>query len=163
MSEPGHASASDVQQHAEEAIRAALSEKLGVPLAPGSRQLAEGARVDVDAVSPDWSIVAEIFARHGRLKGGQQKKVASDTLKLITIRRHVPEGARLVLAFADHEAAAYAQGGGWFAHALRAWDVHIEVVAIPEELRERIRAAQHRQRMVNADDVADDVALDDGT
>lgn len=158
--QPGHGSASDVQQRAEEAIRAALSAKLRVPLAPRSRQLAVGARVDVDAASADWSIVAEIFARQGRLKGGQQKKVASDMLKLITIRPDLPAGARLIVAFADEEAAAYTQTG-WFAHALRVWDVRVEVVAIDEELRDKIRAAQHRQRMVNATDVADDIVLDE--
>lgn len=63
------------------------------------------------------------------LKAGQQKKVAIDTLKLITIRRERPE-TRLVLTFADEAAAAYAQGNGWLAQALRSWEVDVVVVAI---------------------------------
>jgi hypothetical protein len=37
--------------------------------------------------------------------------------------------------------------------------VDVEVVDIPQELRDEILAAQKGQRMVNADEVADDVDL----
>jgi hypothetical protein len=95
----------------------------------------------------------EIFARQGDLKGGQQKKVAIDTLKLITIRRERSE-AKLHIAFADQEASLYATGGGWVAQALRTWKVEVVVIDIPPELRDEIRAAQEGQRMVNPDERA---------
>src|SRR4051794_20387603 len=100
--------------------------------------------------------MAEIFARQGELKGGQQKKVAIDTLKLITIRHERPE-TKLVIAFADAEASAFATSGRWVAQALRTWNVNVELVEIPTALRDEIRAAQRRQRMVNADEAAGDV------
>lgn len=59
--------------------------------------------VPVDAASSDNRVLAEIFARQGTLKGGQQKKVAIDTLKLITVRAEHPD-TRLVLCFADKAA-----------------------------------------------------------
>jgi hypothetical protein len=159
MASAGQDSNSEVQRRAEAVIRGRLAQTLNVPLEPRVITLAAGAPVHVDAVSPDGKQMAEIFARQGELKGGQQKKVAIDTLKLITIREEHPE-TELVLAFADKEAAAYATGGGWVAQALRTWNVSVEIVEIPQELRNEIRAAQGKQRMVNADETADDVALD---
>ncbi len=155
----GQDSNSEVQRHAEAVIRGRLAQTLKVRLEPRVIKLAAGAPVHVDAVSPDGKMMAEIFARQGQLKGGQQKKVAIDTLKLITIRQECPE-TELVIVFADKEASAYATGGGWVAHALRTWNVRVEIVEIPQELRNEIRAAQGKQRMVNADEAADDVALD---
>jgi hypothetical protein len=155
MSVP-HASDSSVQLRAEAVIREALSRAIGVALEPKRLTLQGGATVHVDAASADDTVIAEIFARQGPLKGGQQKKVAIDTLKLVTLRR-VHENARLVLAFADADAAHYATGGGWVAQALREWNVDVIVLAIPDELRNEIRAAQSTQKMVNVDEVVDDV------
>jgi hypothetical protein len=70
-----------------------------------------------------------------------------------------PETA-LMLAFADEEASAYATGGGWVAQALRTREVKVEVIDIPESLRDEILAAQKNQRMVNADEAAEDVTID---
>lgn len=157
---PGSTQASEsaVQLRAETAIREQLEHMLGTKLEPRTLRLAGGATVAVDAAASDNSLIAEIFARQGRLKPGQQKKVAIDAFKLVTIGREHPR-ADLVLVFADSAAAAYATGDGWLAYALRAWDVRVMVVEIDAGLRAEIRAAQHRQRMVNAGDVADDVAL----
>lgn len=80
-------------------------------------------------------------------------------LKLITIRHERPD-TKLVIAFADLEASAYATGSGWVAQALRTWEVEVVVVDIPQGLRDEICAAQKQQRMVNADEAADDVSLD---
>ena len=146
----GHVSDSLVQRRAEEVIRGLLAERLGVVLAPRIIKLKAGAPVQVDAASPDDRVLAEIFARQGTLKGGQQKKVAIDTLKLITVRKERP-GTELVLCFADQAAAAYATGAGWLAQALRTWEVRVEVVDISQELRDEILAAQRTQTMVNPD------------
>jgi hypothetical protein len=154
----GQVSDSAVQRRAEGVIRELLAERLKVQLDPKVIRLAAGAPVHVDAVSPDEKVFAEIFARQGELKGGQQKKVAIDTLKLITVRCERPD-VKLVLAFADANAAAYATGGGWVAQALRTWGVRVEILDIPQELRAEIQAAQKGQRMVNADDVSEDVSL----
>ena len=144
----GHISDSAIQRRAEAIIRDRLAERIGVPLAARTIKLAAGAPVQVDAASPDGKVLAEIFARQGELKGGQQKKVAIDTLKLITVRAEHPD-TRLVLCFADKAAAAYALGGGWVAQALRTWNVDVEVIEISAELRAEITAAQAGQTMVN--------------
>lgn len=155
----GHVNDSVIRRRAEAVIRDRLADRLGVPLAARTIKLAAGAPAQVDAASPDGKVLAEIFARQGELKGGQQKNVAIDTLKLITIRCEHHD-TRLVIAFADEEASRYATGGGWVAQALRTWNVDVEIIDIPQDLRDEILAAQQRQRMVNADDAADDVASD---
>ena len=153
---PLHASDSSVQTRAEAVIRDLLAQELGVTLEPTPLKLECGPTVKVDAAAPDNTVIAEIFARQGQLKGGQQKKVAIDALKLITLRR-VHQDARLILAFADEAASRYATAGGWVAQALREWNVEVKVLEIPDELRAEILAAQSTQKMVNADEAADDV------
>jgi hypothetical protein len=66
-------------------------------------------------VSEDESVLVEVFAHQGRLKGGQFHKVARDALKLITLARS-REASRLILAFGE-EAAACVIGRSWLAEA----------------------------------------------
>lgn len=147
----GHQSDSSIQSNAEAVIRDRLSERLGVALAPARIEMPGGAEVHVDAVAIDRSVFAEIFARQGKLKPGQQKKVAIDALKLITLGRTHPD-AKLVVAFCDPEASVYATGKGWLARALAEWQVQVTVLEVDEATRAAIRASQQRQVMVNPDD-----------
>ncbi len=139
---------SAVQRSAETVILAKVAEHFGTPLAPRTLTLKGGTRVQVDGAASDNSIFVEVFARQGALKGGQQKKVSQDALKLITIARAHPDG-RLVLAFADGEAAVYAAPGTWVSEALATWGVTVLVVEIDDQLRADIKDAQVRQIMVN--------------
>jgi hypothetical protein len=144
----GHASDSREQQLAEPLILAGVGIELGVDLGPRSLCLEHGARVDVDGVSSDESVLVEVFARQGRLKGGQFHKVARDALKLITLKRTRPT-AQLVLAFGDPDAAACVTGASWLAEALRVWSITVLVVALHDDVRAGLRAAQDRQVMVS--------------
>jgi len=152
-------SSSSVQSEAEGKIRRLLANELSVALDPVEVEVDDGAKVHVDAVSPDRTVFAEIFARQGKLKPGQQKKVAIDTLKLLAIQRQHP-GARLMLVFCDDEAAAYARGKGWLARALNAWGVEVRVIAIEKTLRDEILAAQGRQVMVNPNSDEDEATAE---
>ena len=148
ISVPLHESDSSVQQGAETAILAKVAEEFGTSLAPRTMTLEHGAPVQLDGVGADDSLFVEIFAHQGPVKGGQQKKVCQDALKLITIGRSYPD-AQLVLAFADQDAAAYATKGTWVSEALLIWGVKVVVVELDESLRNDIRRAQLRQVMVN--------------
>jgi len=152
-----HRSDSTVQREAEALIRALVEARLGQQLPSTKVILDNGGDVQVDGVAADESAFVEIFAHQGRLKGGQQRKVASDALKLITLSRSRPH-AKLYLAFADDEAAAYAKGGGWFAQAVAAWDIDVIVVRLGERDRASIRAAQMEQEMRNPDNEGEGVA-----
>ncbi len=143
-----HLSDAAIQRSAEAVILAKVAEHFGVDLSPKRLVFPSGAQVEIDGASSDDSILVEVFARQGALKGGQQRKVCQDALKLITLGRSYP-GARLVLAFADAAAAAYASRGTWVAEALKSWGVNVLVVEVEEAVRAEIRDAQLRQVMVN--------------
>jgi hypothetical protein len=144
-----HPSDSSVQVEAQAIIREKISTRLEVALAPATVTFATGATVQVNGAAPDESVLVEIFARQGRLKPGQQKKVALGAFKLITLRQSRPN-ARLILAFADAEAAAHVLGDGWLAQALTVWGVEVLVVDLDDEQRDKIRAAQILQDMRNS-------------
>lgn len=83
-------SSSHEQLAAERLIRDQVQTKLGgTRLEPASFTLSAGARVNVDGVSPGGSVLVEVFAHQGGLKGGQRHKIATDLLKLITIAKDV--------------------------------------------------------------------------
>lgn len=143
-----HLSDSTIQQQAEPLIRQKVSDHVNRTLTAETIKLDHGAPVQVDGVASDESVFVEIFAHQGPLKGGQRHKVATDALKLITIGRSRPD-ARLILAFADDAAAAFATKGTWMAEALSTWGVEVLVVTLDLDVREGIRAAQTQQVMVN--------------
>lgn len=158
-----HQSDSAVQREAEKAIVHALAARLNVPLKPGGTlQVGDGVNVRLDAVSEDGQVAVEAYARQGVLKGGQLKKIAQDVLKFALLRR-LPgfQSARLIVVFASEEARDSITG--WVRHAAEEFDVELEVVEISNEVRERIVAAQDRQKMVNIPvaDAVGDLTIDE--
>jgi hypothetical protein len=144
-----HQSDSLTQREVETLIIAGLSSKIRRKLAKRKLTLPGGAQVEVNGVSRDESILAEVFAHQGPLKGGQFGKVARDTLKLITLRRRRSK-ARVILAFADPVPAAQVSGGkSWLAEAINTWKVEVVVVKLDQAARNRLLASQKTQRMVN--------------
>lgn len=157
-----HLSSSAVQTAAEAQIVSALAEARGLSLIskPGEILLAAGAAaVRVDAATADESVVVEAYARQGKLKPGQLKKVAQDILKLALLK-HEPgrENTKAIIVFADQ--AAHDSVTGWLRQAASVFTVELTVVSITEDLRRRIQQAQSRQVMVNLDQVADDEAAE---
>ena len=126
---------------------AALSAKLGVKLTPRTLTLPGGAHCDVDGVSDSETVLVELFAHQGALKGGQRGKIARDALKLITLGRQHPK-ARLIIALADEAAAKPLNATSWLAEALRTFDVEVMLVDLDTDARDKIAAAQVRQVMV---------------
>lgn len=143
-----HPSDSLEQRNAEALILQAVSASVGVELAPRSLRLNGGARANVDGAASDESVLVEVFAHQGRLKGAQFHKVARDALKLITLGRDRP-GSRLIIAFGDSAALACVNAKSWLAESLRVWGVEVLTVDLDEEVRAGLRSAQARQIMVN--------------
>ena len=159
---PEHLSSSAVQTKAETEIVCALALKCGIELVhqPEKIPLGGGVYVEVDGATPDRSVVVEAYARQGKLKGAQPKKIAQDILKLALLKRESGrEIKRAVIAFASQEARESISG--WIQQAAVAFDIELIVVEISKQLRAEICAAQHRQIMVNLDHVADDIVLSD--
>ena len=155
-----HQSDSAVQREAEIAIIDALAAKLGVVLVGGGTlSLSGGVRIQLDARSEDGKFAVEAYARQGRLKGGQLKKIAQDVLKLALLRRE-PDHAdvRPIIVFASDEARSSITG--WVKRAADVFGVELHVVDIDPDLRATIVATQDQQKMVN---VALPAAADDLT
>jgi hypothetical protein len=144
-----HLSDSQEQRAAEILILEAIERQVGCALESRRLQFHDGASVDVNGVAPDESVLVEVSAHQGPPKGGQRHKIAADLLKLITLAQGRDPKPRLILAFADHQAAAWSTGKSWLAASLAAWQVEVIVVDLAEEVRAGIRAAQTRQVMVN--------------
>ena len=157
-----HLSSSVVQTMAEDTIVAAVAAARGIDLIckPGKIWLAGGVYIEVDAATADEGVVVEVYARQGKLKGAQAKKIAQDILKLALLKR---EGGRerseAIIAFASQQARDSITG--WLRQAAETFDVQMEVVDIPQDLRDQILRAQSRQVMVNLDQVLSATLADD--
>lgn len=90
-------------------------------------------------------VLVEVWAYQGQPKSAQRNKVLSDALKLQFVGDVLDGDYRLVLCLTDAAAAAPFVGRSWFADALQHAGIDVEVVAIPDDLKASIRAAQSRQ------------------
>jgi len=132
------------QREVEAVMVAALSEQLGVELAPRRVEFDDGVRVELDAASDDLSVLVEVWAHQGAAKSGQRNKVLTDAFKLAFVGRELGGTRRLILLLSDDQAARKFRGG-WPAAALRQSGIEIVVVELDDETRDRVRAAQARQ------------------
>ena len=140
-------------------VALALARRITLIRKPGRIMLDGGVHIEVDAATEDQTVVVEAYARQGRLKGAQPKKVAQDILKLALLKREPGrEHTEAIIAFASNEARDSISG--WLNQAAKRFDIQLEVVDVPQELRDRILRAQSRQVMVNLDQVADDVGIE---
>ena len=146
---PTSDSNSNEQVSAERLILEQVAKRVGVGLRPRRLYLTNGAYVDVDGVAEDESVLVEVFAHQGVLKGGQRHKIATDILKLITIAQERSPRPRLVVAFADPGLATWAAGKSWLAAAIASWRIDVFTADLDDSIRAGIREAQARQIMVN--------------
>lgn len=144
---PDHPSSSDVQIAKEARILAAIAEQIGVELRQRVKLEFDGAAMEVDGVAADESVLVEVFAHVGKLRGGQRHKISTDALKLIALSESRPQ-ARLILAFADH--AARDSVAGWKAAVLKHRGIELLLAGLSEADRAELVAAQAKQMMVNA-------------
>jgi len=137
-------------------------------LANGGKRFKQGCEITLhedknitiqpDGVSEDGKILVEAFARQGRLKSAQVRKISQDILKLALWKKlGGNEERKAIIAFANQEARDSISG--WIEFAAETFGVCLQVVDIDKKLRTKIMKAQDKQRMVNASDVANDVTL----
>src|SRR5699024_7253971 len=109
-----------------------------------------GGFVQLDAGSDDESILVEAYARQGKLKGAQIKKISQGILKLALLKRDPRmSDSRAIAVFASEEARDSITG--WIRSAAEQFGIELLVVDIPNTLRDEIKAAQARQVMVNVE------------
>ncbi len=129
MSEVPHPSDSLAQRAAESLILAELGAQLGVELQPTIIAFDDGVRVQIDGATADRTVLVEIYAHVGALRGAQPRKLATDAFKLVWAGQKLG-ASRLILAVVDEQVAAYLRRPkAWLTAALR--DAGIEVVVVP--------------------------------
>jgi hypothetical protein len=138
-----HPSNSRVQGEAEKVILRGVGKKLGVKLRQSVRFPLEEASVIVDGATEDELVLVEVYARVGKLKGGQPNKVLADATKLLALKRKRPK-AKVILAFADQTAADSIVG--WRAAVLESNKVEKIVIKLSPKDRKLVEEAQTRQR-----------------
>lgn len=139
---PHHLSSSGVQRTVELAMLKRLGKDEGVVFEKTTIPYRD-AWMEVDGVDSARTIFVEAFARMGALKPGQEKKVATDTLKFVFLKAENP-GARFVLAFAGP--AASDSVVGWVRAVLEEHGIERVVVPISKALKKKLLATQADQK-----------------
>jgi hypothetical protein len=150
-----HASDSSAQQNAEVVALELANIALSASLRPERLIFDRGVCVDVDGVDRAKCILCEVYCRLGALKAGQKHKIASDMLKLLLAESELGGTWRKVICLVDDAARRTIGGKSWQQAAAARLRFEVITVALPADVRERVRAAQARQNMKNVVETAD--------
>jgi len=143
-------SSSHEQREIERYAFAEMEKMLQVPLQSNPKVfLAEGVHIEPDFYSEEEKIVGEIFAHHGKTKGGQNHKVAQDILKMLLLEKMQGITYRKYLVVCDKDMEKVLTGKSALAESIRQYDIKLICVELPKELRNKILEAQNRQVMIN--------------
>jgi hypothetical protein len=116
-----------------------------VELRPLRVPLEGGGRLELDGASESPAVIVEAWAHQGPPKAAQKAKVMTDAMRLLLAARALGTNPKLVLLLTDHQAAAHFTGRSWMAAALRQHGIDVEVVDLPEHVKDSVVAAQARQ------------------
>jgi hypothetical protein len=141
------AGSSREQRDAERVMLDLLARQLGQELGPARITIPSGEHVEVDGADTARSVLVECWAHQGPPKSAQRHKVLADALKLAWISATLYPRPDLILCLSDQRAAAPFQPGtrSWAARALEDLGIHVTVVTLPDDLRQRVQDAQRRQ------------------
>jgi hypothetical protein len=135
------------QRGAERVMLDLLGSRLGLELNPATISVPSGERVQVDGADASRTVLAECWARQGSPKSAQKHKVLADAFKLAWIATTIYPRPQLILCLSDPLAAAPFLPGArsWASRALQDHLISVSVVSLPDDLRQRLLEAQHRQ------------------
>jgi len=136
---------SSEQQETEQWLVDALSKKLGVTLTKKRWFLDGGSWIELDGFCESPMILCEAWAHVGPAKSAQKNKVMTDAFKLLFVNALLEGNGQRILLFADDDAAAHFQGNSWMARCLNEYDITVEVIELPRQLKAKVLNAQKRQ------------------
>ena len=136
---------SSEQQEAERWLLGRLSKHLGVTLTKKRFLLDGGGWIELDGFCESPLVLCEAWAHIGSPKSAQKNKVMADALKLLFVNALVKGDGKHILLFADREAAAHFQGKSCMAQCLNKYNIIVEIIELPLELKTKILKAQKRQ------------------
>ena len=90
-------------------------------------------------------VLCEAWAHIGPPESAQKDKVMTDGFKLLFVNALVKGDSKRVLLFADPDAAAHFQGKSWMAQCLDEYNIIVEIIELPPELKNKVLKAQQRQ------------------
>ena len=138
-----HPSSSAEQRRAEDDLKKGLAQKLDVVFKPPPSSLTP---LVIDAYADgEPPMLIELFAHVGRSKAGQKRKLSRDMTKLLLAERKLDRACRKIIAVLDGEAISHF-ATGWDGEFAQCFGVELLVVAVPEQLKEKLREVQNRQR-----------------
>ena len=111
---------------------------------PKTIELATSVKINVDGVTDADDYFVEVLAHHGKLIGGQKRKVAMDILKLVAVHERYPE-AHLLVALTGHKAATSV--AGWVRFVAESKGIQVEGVELGREWDLRLDAARAKQTL----------------
>ena len=144
-----HQSHSTAQCQAEEYLRIKLNEVEGLNLKPQKIQLLDNTYIEPDGYDEEAKTLCEIYARIGKLKSSQRKKLASDILKMLLVEQSKGYQIRKILCFASEEAKKYLDSNSWLNYAKEKFKIETIVIQLTPELEKQVLEAQKSQKMVN--------------
>lgn len=145
-----HKSDSLEQRTAEDLVRDWLSAELKAPLSHGAVTLQNSnCSVQIDGYNEEAKVACEIYCRVGALKGSQPDKIASDILKLMLVEKDKGGTWTKIICFVDEEAANVLNKKSWLSEIARQTGVQCRIAPIEEAAKQKILAAQGRQKMIN--------------
>ena len=110
-----HPSDSSIQQEAQGLIIRALEQKLGfsMNMLESAKIPLKDSSVELDGYSDKLSILCEVYAHIGKMKGKQFDKIISDTMKMILIEKILGKSFRKILAVCDVDIEVQLNGSSW--------------------------------------------------
>jgi hypothetical protein len=135
------------QRGAERVMLDLLGAQFGLELNPATITVPSGERVQVDGSDASRTLLAECWAYQGPPKSAQKHKVLADAFKLAWIATTLYPRPQLILCLSDPLAAAPFLPGArsWASRAIQDHHITVNVVALPDDLRQRLLQAQQRQ------------------
>jgi hypothetical protein len=140
---------SQEQQEAEIVIREALERHLKIEADITFSVTPKEWKIRLDAYCETPLIFVEIWARQGKAKPAQQKKVMTDLCKLIWAEKLAGKKARKIFAVSCDESVSFLKGKSWHGEFAKAHEIEVVTLDISTDIIDRVLAAQNRQRWDN--------------
>lgn len=136
------------QREAEKKIIEKLNNGNSWDLIPQNLTLKNGQKCQIDGVDHKNKILCEVSARIGTTSASRDKKMVSDSAKMVLAEQSLKGKWRKILVFVDSKFASNfdsATSSKWQAEAINHLGVEVLVQTIPSSLKTKIVAAQKKQ------------------
>lgn len=143
-----HLSDSTVQQNAEKVIVRKLEKQIGLAentLLETNVLLTDRTYVVFDGFNKDEGVIAEAYARIGKLGPSQKNKIVTDVMKMILTEKVLNKDFKKIIAVCDDSVYEQMSGLSWKSLAISEFDIKVMKVDIDDSLKNKIVNAQKRQ------------------